>query len=99
MRMMLKVSIPVETGNKALVEGVLQKTVMTFIEKYQPEASYFGPEDGRRTALFFFDLKDISDVPHAVESFFTHLDAAITLTPMMNAEEMKKGVEKATKSR
>ena len=97
MRMMMKVSIPVEFGNKSLSEGQLQQTVMKFVEKYRPESSYFLPEGGERTAIFFFDAKDPSEIPSIVEPFFTNLQASVTMTPAMNLEEMRSGVEKAMK--
>jgi hypothetical protein len=98
MRVMLKVSIPVEAGNKALKDGSLAKTMMTFMEKMKPETAYFLPECGKRAAIFFFDLKDPASIPLVVEPFFLSLDASIELTPAMNVEEMKAGVEKAMKA-
>jgi hypothetical protein len=41
MRMMMRVSIPVKYGNRGVTEGYLPQTVMRFVEKYNPEASYF----------------------------------------------------------
>jgi hypothetical protein len=93
--MMLKVSMPVEAGNRGVKEGILPKTVMRFVEQMNPEASYFFPEGGLRTALFFFDLENPEMIPTVVEPFFTHLNASITLTPAMNLEDMKAGVQKA----
>jgi hypothetical protein len=98
MRMMLKVSIPVEAGNKGVKEGILPETVMRFAEMMKPEASYFFPQGGLRTALFFFDLKDPTLIPTAVEPFFRNLNASIELTPAMNLEDMKNGVAKAMKN-
>lgn len=50
MRMMLKISIPVEAGNNAIKDGSLPSTIQGLIERLKPEASYFFPEDGQRTA-------------------------------------------------
>ena len=97
MRMMLKVAIPVEAGNKGVSEGLLPKTVMGFVEAHKPEACYFVAEDGLRTAFFFFDLKDPASIPSAVEPFFMNLHAAVTCTPAMNLEDMKAGVARAMK--
>ena len=97
MRMMMKCSFPVEAGNKGVKDGTLPKTVMGFIEQHRPEASYFFAENGKRTALFFFDLKEPSMIPSVAEPFFTNLHAEITLVPAMNAEDMKAGVERANK--
>lgn len=78
-------------------DGSLPKTFMGFIEEHKPEAAYFVAEGGKRTALFFFGLKDQSSIPSAVEPFFLNLNAAIECTPAMNAEDMKAGVAKAAK--
>ena len=97
MRMMMKVSIPVEAGNRGVKEGILPKTVMGFVEQMKPEACYFTPEGGKRTAIFFFDLTDPTMIPTAAEPFFTNLNAAIEMSPVMNLDDMKVGIEKAMK--
>ena len=58
MRMMLKVSIPVEAGNKGVKDGSLPKTVSKFVEAAKPETVFFTAEGGCRTGFFVFDLKD-----------------------------------------
>lgn len=63
MRMVLKVSIPVEAGNRAIKDGSLPKTMMGFVESMKPEACYFGPDGGKRTAFFVFDMKDTTMIP------------------------------------
>ncbi|MDD4974560.1 MAG: hypothetical protein PHY93_09440 [Bacteriovorax sp.] len=97
MRMMMKVSIPVKYGNKALSEGSLPQTVMGFVEKYMPESSYFVTEGGERTAIFFFEAKDTADIPSIAEPFFMNLNASVTITPAMNLDDMRSGIEKANK--
>ena len=97
MRMMMRVSIPVEAGNKGVRDGSLPKTVMEFVNQMKPEACYFGPSDGKRAAFFFFDLKDPSMIPSAAEAFFENLNASIELMPVMNLDEMRAGVERAMK--
>jgi hypothetical protein len=98
MRIMMKVAIPTETGNKAIKEGILPKTVSAFVEQYKPESCYFFAEHGRRTAMFFFDLKDTASIPSVAESFFMHLNASIEMCPVMNLEDMRTGVERAMRN-
>jgi len=98
MRVMMKVSFPVEISNKGVKEGFLPKTVMGFVESLKPEACYFLPDGGKRTGIFFFDLKDSTLIPTVAEPFFQNLNASIELTPVMNLEEMKVGIEKAMKN-
>ena len=97
MRMLMKVSIPTDAGNRGVKEGILPRTVMAFVDQWKPEATYFTAEDGMRTALMVFDLKDPSQIPLAAEPFFNNLNAIIELKPVMNLEEMRTGVEKASK--
>jgi hypothetical protein len=96
---MMKVSIPVESGNKGVKEGLLPKTVTEFVDRVKPEACYFTAEGGKRTAYFIFDLKDPTLIPSVAEPFFMHLLADINMSPVMNLEDMKSGVEKAMKQR
>ncbi|MCE9584090.1 MAG: hypothetical protein K8T20_16525 [Planctomycetes bacterium] len=98
MRMMMKVTIPVEAGNRGVKEGLLPKTVMGFVERMKPESCYFIAEGGKRTGYFFFDLKDPTLIPTVAEPFFMNLHAAIEITPAMNLDDMKAGVEKAMKA-
>lgn len=97
MRMMMKVSIPVQAGNKTIKAGVLPKTMMQFVEQHRPEGVWFTAEHGNRTAFFVFDLKNASDIPSIAEPFFMNLDATIDLVPVMSLEDMKAGVERAMK--
>lgn len=98
MRVMMKVSIPTETGNETIKNEVLPKTFGEFIDKMTPEAAYFIAEKGNRTGLLFFDLKDASDIPSVAEPFFLNLNASIELTPVMDANDMRNGVQKAMKN-
>jgi hypothetical protein len=95
--MLMRVSIPVEAGNRGVKEGLLPKTVMGFVEQAKPEACYFTTEGGKRTAYLFFDLSDPTMMPSIAEPFFTNLHAGIDWSPVMNLEDMKAGVEKANK--
>jgi hypothetical protein len=94
MRMMLKVSMPVESGNTAVKDGLLKKVLEESMARLKPEAAYFFAENGCRTAMMIFDLADASDIPSVAEPFFTALSAAVTLVPVMNAEDLGKGLQK-----
>jgi len=94
MRTLLKITLPVETGNKGIKDGSLPKLLQSISESIRPETSYYYPENGKRTALFVFDLKDPTQIPSVVEPLFTGLNASVELFPVMNAEELKIGLEK-----
>jgi hypothetical protein len=95
MRMLMKVQMPTESGNDAIKDGSLAEIMASSLGALKAEAAYFTAEDGMRTALIFFDMTDSSDIPPAAEPFFIGLGAKITLSPVMNAQEMQSGVTKA----
>jgi hypothetical protein len=94
--MMIRIKVPVEAGNRAFQDGTLQKTLMEAIERLKPEAAYFYPDQGVRTAFMIVDLKDPSEIPTIAEPFFARLNAAVEFLPVMNAEDLKKGLAKVT---
>jgi hypothetical protein len=94
MRTMIKISIPAAAGNRAFKEGIMPRMIQEFIEQWKPEAAYFSPTDGQRTAIFIVDLKDESQIVQIADPFFTSLEAEVTLTPVMTAQDLKAGLEK-----
>ena len=94
MRIMLRVTIPVEQGNKAIKDGSLAKTFQALMEEHKPEGAYFHAHQGKRSGVFYFDLKDTTDIPRIVEPLFMHLNAEIEATPVMNADDLKAGLAK-----
>ena len=93
MRTLLKVTLDVEAGNKAIQSGELGRIISELAEMIQPEASYFLTGEGRRTALFVFDMKDPSQIPQIAENLFQVLKAEVQFTPVMNQEELGRGLE------
>jgi hypothetical protein len=93
MRTLLKVTMDVVASNKAIMDGSLPKMMQATMEKLKPEASYFTAMDGCRTCLIVFDLKDPSEMPSISEPFFMNLNAKVEFSPVMNADDLKKGLE------
>jgi hypothetical protein len=101
MRCLLKVSIPVETGNAAINDGSLSKTIESILAELEPEAAYFAADKGKRTGFIVFDLKDTSQIPAVAEPWFLAFDAEIEFQPAMNLDDLKKatpGIERAVKN-
>lgn len=98
MRVMMKVQIPTPAGNAAIKDGSLPQIVGSALQALKAEAAYFTDTDGMRTGLIFFEIADSSEIPAAAEPFFQGLDAKITFSPVMNADEMAAGVGKVTQA-
>lgn len=97
MRMLVRFSVPVEKGNQAFQSGALQKTVQSVIDRLQPEAAYFGPnEDGERSAFMVFDMEGSWQIPGIAEEVFQNLNAKIQFSPVMNADDLKRGWEESS---
>jgi hypothetical protein len=92
MRTMIRIRIPVEAGNRAVKDGTMLETISGALERLKPEAAYFLPDQGVRTALLVVYVQDPAEVPVLVEPFFSKLDAAVELLPVMNAEDLKLGL-------
>jgi hypothetical protein len=99
MRMCLKVQIPVEAGNKTIMDGGMQTNLKTLMEQLQPEAAYFFPQDGERGMMLFFDLEDTSMIPPLVEPLFEGFNAKVELTPVMNFDDLTAGLRKLKEGR
>jgi hypothetical protein len=93
MRMMMKVKMDTEAASRAIQDGSLPKLLEETMERLQPEAAYFGPEGGVRTAFIIFDLKDPSDLPSISEPLFRGAKANIEMIPVMNREDLQKGLQ------
>ena len=73
MRMLLRVSISVETGNAAAKAGTLGSTVEKILADLKPEAAYFFADDnGNRSGSIVFDMKDLSQIRRSPSRGFSH---------------------------
>jgi hypothetical protein len=92
MRVMLRAQLDTQVSNKAIKNGALQKLMQSMTEQLKPEAAYFGPSEGGRSCTFIFDMQDSSRLPIIAEPLFEELGAKIEIQPVMNAEDLQKGL-------
>lgn len=101
MRMMMKVSIPVEAGNAAVLSNNLGATIQKILADLKPEAAYFAEDNGERTGFIFFNMDKSSELPAIAEPWFLAFNARLTVRPAMtpqDLEEASPGMEQAVKS-
>ena len=99
MRMLLRVSIPVEAGNAAAKAGTLGSTVEKILADLKQEAAYFFPDDnGQRSGSIVFDMKDSSQIPAIAEPWFLAFNAKISLRPVMNPQDLATASPSITKA-
>jgi hypothetical protein len=92
MRTMLRVQMGNEAASRAIQDGSLPATMQKLTAMLHPEAAYFTSCDGLRTAYFVFDMTDSAQLPPIAEPLFSTLDAKIDVSPVMNADDLTKGL-------
>jgi hypothetical protein len=97
MRMLLKVQMDTEASNKMAADGSMQKVMQAMFDQLKPEAAYFSPDDGHRSAYIVFDMQDPSQMPVIAEPLFQGLHAKVSFAPVMNLEDLQKGLGEVAK--
>jgi hypothetical protein len=93
MRFLIRTRIPTELGNRMVQDPDFLKKLEEYINKVRPEASYFMPIDGQRSCAFIVNLQSNDQVPAAVEPLFQWMGANVDVIPVMNFEDLKKGLQ------
>jgi hypothetical protein len=93
MRTMMKVKMDTEAGSRAIQDGSMGQLLQETMASLKPEAAYFGPENGVRTAFIVFDLADPSQLPSITEPLFRTAKATIEMFPVMDQGDLQKGLQ------
>ena len=88
MRIMMIVSIPVETFNTAVKDGSTQAKIKKILDQVKPEAAYFTAINGKRTAVLIVDLADVSKIPSLAEPWFLTFNASVDMYPVMLPQDL-----------
>jgi len=100
MRFLLKVTIPVETGNAAAKAGKLGSMIQTILAEQKPESVYFSDNNGQRCGYLFVDMQDASQIPALAEPWFLAFNADLEFHPVMIPDDLAKAgpaIDKAVK--
>jgi hypothetical protein len=81
-----------EAASQRIEDGTLAQVMQQTMEVLRPEAVYFGPEDGFRTAFIVFDMADPSQLPAVTEPLFSHFKARVQIFPVMNQDDLRRGL-------
>jgi hypothetical protein len=68
------------------------KKLEDYMNKVRPEVAYFMPVDGHRAAAFIVNVQSNEQVPTIVEPLFQWMGANVDVIPVMNFDELKKGL-------
>lgn len=92
MRVMLRAHLDTAATNEGIRSGALPAAVSKLMESLKPEAAYFGLAEGVRSFWMVFDMQDSAQMPPLFEDLFFQFNAEISIDPVMNAEDLAKGL-------
>src|SRR2546423_1315316 len=93
MRMLMTVQLDTPAANTMLADGSMQEAMAALMEQIKPEAAYFAPHDGCRSAYLVFDMKDPSQMVTLTEPLFQSSLAKIDLVPVMDFDDLQRGMQ------
>jgi hypothetical protein len=89
---MLTAVMDTQISNETIKSGRLPEIVRSMIDRLDPEAAYFAPGEGGRSCVMVFDMQDTSAIPSIAEPLFQELGAKVDIYPVMNREDLEKGL-------
>lgn len=92
MRVMLRAHLDTAATNEGIKSGALPAAIKKLMEAVKPEAAYFGLDQGVRSCWLVFDLQDSAQLPPLLEDLFLQFNAELEVRPVMNAEDLAKGL-------
>ena len=93
-RFLIRSKVPTEAGNKTVQDPEFIKKLKDYMNKVKPEAAYFMPQGGERSAAFIINIESNDQIPSVVEPLFQWMGANVEVLPVMNFDDLKKGISK-----
>jgi hypothetical protein len=94
MRFLIRARTPTEAGNKMIQDPNFLTRLEEYMNKVKPEAAYFMPIEGQRAGAFIVNADSNEQLPAMVEPLFQWWGANVDVIPVMNFDELKRGLEK-----
>jgi len=95
MRMLLRFELGLAATNELNRTGESEEVNRQLMDTTKPEAAYFGTENGLRTGYLVFDMVDSAQIPIIAEPLFQRMGATVAFIPVMNADELQRGLAAA----
>jgi hypothetical protein len=99
MRTLMRFEFPTDASNAAIKDGSFQKVMEATLERLKPEACYFWTQDAHRGGIIVFDMKEPSEMPSIAEPLFMGMNARIEFSPVMNLDDLRAGLKRASENR
>src|SRR5437870_1903275 len=91
MRMLIRATIPNESGNALVKSGKMGAVVEEIMAALKPEVAFFCVNNGRRSANFIVNMQDSSQMVDVAEPLFLAVNAEVEMQPIMMADDLQKG--------
>ena len=94
MRLLFKITIPVEPFNTLARNGVVAQKMGAILEATKPESIYFTGNDSGRGAVVVYNAEDGTQIPALAEPWFLTLNAKIEYSAAITPDElMRSGLD------
>ena|SRR6266404_5544723 len=100
MHFLVKVTIPVQAGNKLIRDPKFGKRMEEILGDIKPKSTYFAVDGGQRTIYLIVDISDASRLPAVAEPFWLAFEASVECIPVLTDKEFQKAapyIERAAK--
>ena len=90
MRFLMQFKIPHEPFNKLVREGAVSAKLGRIVEETRPEQIYFMEQDGYRSGVAVYEIKDTAKFCTIAEPWFLSLNAECKFSVAMTPEDLGK---------